>query len=77
MKKTVDLVLRHLLLTVLVIIWLIPILWLVVTSFSGYKGINTAHFFPQTWSLANYKALFFEPDRSNERLSKNIVKRKG
>ena len=62
MKKTVDLVLRHLLLTVLVIIWLIPILWLVVTSFSGYKGINTAHFFPQTWSLANYKALFFEPD---------------
>ena len=54
MKKTVDLVLRHLLLTVLVIIWLIPILWLVVTSFSGYKGMNTALFFPQRWSLAYY-----------------------
>ncbi len=62
MKKTVDLVVRHLFLTFLVVIWLIPILWLLVTSFSGYKGINTAHFFPQTWSLANYKALFFEPD---------------
>ncbi|MDE6662203.1 MAG: ABC transporter permease subunit [Lachnospiraceae bacterium] len=62
MKKTIDLVVRHLFLTFLVVIWLIPILWLLVTSFSGYKGINTAHFFPQTWSLANYKALFFEPD---------------
>ena len=60
MKKTVGL--RHLVLTFLVIIWLVPILWLVVTSFSGYKGINTAHFFPETWSLDNYKVLFLQPD---------------
>lgn len=62
MKKTVGSVIRHLVLTFLAVIWLIPILWLVVTSFSGYKGINTAHFFPETWSLENYKVLFFEPD---------------
>ena len=62
MKKTVGFVTRHLFLAFLVVIWLIPILWLVVTSFSGYRGINTAHFFPETWSLDNYKALFFEPD---------------
>lgn len=43
-------------------IWLIPILWLVVTSFSGYKGINTMHFFPTEWSLNNYVQLFFQPD---------------
>ena len=62
MKKTVGFVVRHLVLTFLVIIWLVPILWLVVTSFSGYKGINTAHFFPETWSLDNYKVLFLQPD---------------
>lgn len=62
MKKTVGSILRHLVLAFLAVIWLVPILWLVVTSFSGYKGINTAHFFPETWSLNNYKALFFEPD---------------
>lgn len=62
MKKKINSILRHLFLAFLVFIWLIPIVWLVVTSFSGYRGINTAHFFPQTWSLDNYKALFLEPD---------------
>lgn len=62
MKKTVGSIVRHLVLTLLAVIWLVPILWLVVTSFSGYKGINTAHFFPETWSLDNYKVLFFQPD---------------
>lgn len=62
MKKTISSIVRHLVLTFLAVIWLVPILWLVVTSFSGYKGINTAHFFPETWSLDNYKALFFQPD---------------
>jgi arabinogalactan oligomer / maltooligosaccharide transport system permease protein len=49
-------------LLLLAVIWLIPILWLFVTSFSGYKGINTAHFFPQTWTLDNYRQLFFRSD---------------
>lgn len=62
MKKTVGFATRHLFLLFLAVVWLIPILWLVVTSFSGYRGINTAHFFPETWSLDNYKALFLEPD---------------
>lgn len=62
MKKVVNPILRHVVLVILAVIWLVPIVWLLVTSFSGYKGINTAHFFPQTWSLDNYKALFVEPD---------------
>ncbi len=62
MKKTVGFVVRHLVLTFLVVIWLVPILWLLVTSFSAYKGINTAHFFPEQWSLDNYKVLFLQPD---------------
>lgn len=32
------------LLALLAFIWLIPIVWLLVTSFSSYKGINTMHF---------------------------------
>lgn len=62
MKKTMKSVLRHVVLLFLAAVWLVPILWLVVTSFSGYRGINTAHFFPETWSLNNFKALFLEPD---------------
>lgn len=62
MKKTIKFVTRHLVLLFLAVVWLVPIVWLVVTSFSGYKGINTAHFFPETWSLDNYVTLFLEPD---------------
>lgn len=62
MKKKINVVVRHLVLAVLSVIWLTPIFWLVVSSFSGYKGINTMHFFPETWSADNYAQLFFRPD---------------
>lgn len=62
MKKTIKSVIRHLVLLFLSVVWLIPILWLFVTSFSGYKGINTSHFFPETWTLDNYAQLFLRPD---------------
>lgn len=62
MKKTFKFVTRHVVLLFLSVVWLVPIIWLVATSFSGYKGINTAHFFPETWSLNNNKSLFLEPD---------------
>lgn len=61
-KKTMSVIGTHLLLTVLAVIWLIPILWLVVTAFSGYKGINIAHFFPQSYSVDNFRQLLFQPD---------------
>ena len=41
---------------------MIPVFWLVVTTFGVEKGINTNHFFPSHWTLANYHQLFFEPD---------------
>ena len=62
MKKTVNSILRHVFLLFLAVIWLIPILWLFVTSFSGYKGINTSHFFPETWTLDNYAQLLLRSD---------------
>ncbi len=62
MKKTVNIIVRHIVLALLAFIWLIPIIWLVVTSLSAYKGVNYAHFFPTEWSLDNYQQLFFRPD---------------
>ena len=62
MKKTWKIVVRHLFLAFLAFVWLIPIFWLIVTTFSTQKGINTNHFFPEHWTLANYHQLFFEPD---------------
>ena len=62
MKKKMDAVLRHVFLALLAFVWLIPIIWLFVTSLSSYKGINTMHFFSTKWSFDNYLRLFFRPD---------------
>ncbi|MEE1304138.1 MAG: ABC transporter permease subunit [Agathobacter sp.] len=62
MKSKIKMIGKHVLLAVLSIIWLIPIVWLLATSFSAYKGINTMHFFPTEWSLDNYAQIFFRPD---------------
>ena len=47
-RKIVNSVLLHVVLAVLAVIWITPIVWLIVTSFSGYDGMNTSRFFPET-----------------------------
>lgn len=49
---------HNLILLILAFIWLIPIVWLVCTSFSDYSGMNTSTFFPKVWSLKHYSLLF-------------------
>lgn len=61
-RKIVNSVLLHVVLAVLAVIWITPIVWLIVTSFSGYDGMNTSRFFPETWSIRNYTRMLFEPD---------------
>lgn len=61
-RKTVMSLIRHLILLILVCIWLVPILWLVLTSFSVDKGINFKNFVPVGFTLANYTSILFEPD---------------
>ena len=61
-KRIIGSIISHIFLLFLVVVWLVPILWLVVTAFSGYPGINKAHFFPTSWSLVNFKKIFMEPD---------------
>lgn len=61
-KKMIDITVRHIVLALLAIIWLIPIIWLLVTALSANKGIDTTHFFPEKWSLDNFVQLFMRPD---------------
>lgn len=62
MMKKVKLVLRHVFIALLAFFWLIPIVWLVCTSFSSYPGINIRTFFPEEWTFENYKLLLFSSD---------------
>ena len=62
MRHPVRDAIKHIILAILAVIWLIPILWLLVTSFSEYKGINTAHFFPDKYSFDNFNQLLFKSD---------------
>ena len=57
-KHITDIVGHNVIIAVLAIIWLIPIVWLVCTSFSAYDGMNTSTFFPQTWSIKHYIDIF-------------------
>ncbi|MBQ8752017.1 MAG: sugar ABC transporter permease [Clostridia bacterium] len=48
----------YVLLAVLGILWLLPLLWLLMTSFRGEPGSYTTYFFPKEWTLENYTRLF-------------------
>lgn len=56
-KKITKTILSNTFLLFLVVVWLIPIVWLVLTAFSGYSGIDTANFFPESYTFDNFKAL--------------------
>lgn len=57
-KKTTQIILHNALIALLAIIWLVPIVWLLCTSFSAYSGMNASTFFPEEWSVAHYVKLF-------------------
>lgn len=56
-KKITKTILSNTFLLFLAVVWLIPIVWLVLTAFSGYSGIDTANFFPESYTFDNFKAL--------------------
>ena len=59
-RKIIDDVLVHAVLLILSAIWVIPILWVVLTSFRAEKGSYVRTFFPRNYTLNNYKQLFTE-----------------
>ncbi|MBE5939314.1 MAG: ABC transporter permease subunit [Lachnospiraceae bacterium] len=62
LKKTLSFILRHGFLTIMSIVWLVPIVWIVLTSFSTDKGVNIRTFFPKGYTLINYKNLIIGSD---------------
>lgn len=64
-KKTTKVILHNAFIALLCIIWIIPIVWLVCTSFSAAPGMNTSTFFPNGWSAVHYK-LLLTPDSVNQ-----------
>lgn len=54
--------LHHLLLTILAVIWLIPVFWLVATSFGSDSGPNIRSFLPDRFTIAHYRDLLFSVD---------------
>lgn len=50
----------HTVLTVLSVIWIIPLVYLLIHSFRGEPGAWCKTFLPQTWTFDNYIRLFTE-----------------
>ena len=61
-KKGIFSVIRHLILALLAFIWLVPIAWLLLTSFSTDKGINFTRFVPESFTMWNYVSIMTQPD---------------
>ena len=57
-QKKIKSICLHTLLTVLAIIWLIPVFWLVLSSFREEKGAYTSNLWPQSFTFDNYIRLF-------------------
>ena len=64
-RRNTKIFLYNLFIAFLCMIWLIPIVWLVCTSFSAYPGKNTSTFFPEEWSAIHYVKLL-TPDTVNQ-----------
>ena len=57
-RKTVINVIVHIFLAILAFIWVLPIFWVILTSFRGEKGSYVSTFFPKTYTFNNYIKLF-------------------
>lgn len=64
-QKRINNTLGHIFLSVLGIIWLLPIIWLVMVSFRQEPGSFTSYVIPKAFTLDNYKNLFLETDLFN------------
>ena len=64
-KRNTKIILHNALIAFLCFVWIIPIVWLVCTSFSAYPGKNTSTFFPEEWSAIHYVKLL-TPDTVNQ-----------
>lgn len=64
-RKTVTNTITHVILAILSFIWVLPIIWVILTSFRKQKGSYVTSFFPKEYTLDNYKKLFTDTDILN------------
>ena len=57
-RKSIVNILVHIFLAILSFIWVLPIFWIILTSFRGEQGSYVNTFFPKTYTLGNYIKLF-------------------
>lgn len=57
-KNKFKSIVLHLILTVLAFFWLVPVFWLVVSSFRLEKGAYTPYIWPKSFGFDNYVRLF-------------------
>jgi arabinogalactan oligomer/maltooligosaccharide transport system permease protein len=57
-KKNVAVVLHNVLIGLMAVLWLFPVLWLVLCSFSTATSPSVTTFFPKAYTLTNYLSIF-------------------
>ncbi len=64
-QRTVGMAVIYTILTILSVIWVLPLVWIVMTSFSGEESVYITHVIPTKWTFDNYKTLFTNTDIFN------------
>ena len=64
-KKFIVNSLVHIFLAILVVIWVLPIVWVILISFREEAGAYTTTFLPKSYTINNYVRLFTETDIFN------------
>ena len=57
-KRKIKNIIVHVFLAILAAIWLLPIFWVVLTSFRAEPGSYVDTFFPKSYTFDNYIKLF-------------------
>ncbi len=55
----------YVVLVTMAVIWLLPILWLIITSLRAESGAYTPYIIPKGWTLDNYSRLFTDTQQFN------------
>jgi arabinogalactan oligomer/maltooligosaccharide transport system permease protein len=58
-RRIIGDVIVYIILVVMSILWLLPVIWVLLQSFSGdYGSASLSKFYPETWTVQNYVMLF-------------------
>ena len=60
-QRRLSLIFRYILLIILAIIWILPIIWIVLASFSYNDTGFVSTFWPDKFTLQNYIGIFTNP----------------